>query len=293
MIDAPYLHRHLRPQILTFDNGGTKTRVALMSGPLMVGEVLQYPTPHAYQQAMEQFTVARDKLMGKRGPDAVGFSIAGAVEAGRIVLAGQLQANGWVGKPFAQDVATALNVSEAQIALLNDCVAGANAERIARQPKEGDAGAFLAISTGVGGALYTANEVYPDEPGHKFLRAGAICGCGEDGHLEAHVSGSGIERQFGRRGEDIPAGDPIWQGVKRDLADGLYMTLMRYEDELGLAVGTIGFAGSVALGGPRILESLQKDLLGMLGERTPLIARAHYLDESGLYGAAFAAADVA
>jgi predicted NBD/HSP70 family sugar kinase len=276
--------------LLAVDNGGTNTRVA--PGGEVISRIEAYPTPRSYDEAIGRIAAtARVVLNGKR-PDAVGFSVAGKVEDGRIVSAGQLQEYGWTGRPFAADVAEELGVSPDRVVLLNDCAAGANAERTARQPKDDETGAFMVLSTGFGGALYTSGELIADEPGHQYLKPGAVCGDGEEGHMEAHVSGSGIARKFGVPGEHIPHDDPRWQEVKVDFHESMAHTLARYEGDYGMTLQTVGFTGSVALGGPDMLGGLQRDLDARMGSAAPRIGEAVYRDESGLYGAAFAADEV-
>ncbi len=273
------------PVILTVDNGGTNTRVA--RGGQNIKDIEAYATPTDYNLAIGQLAARAKVLFDGRRPDAVGFSVAGKVEDGRIVSAGELQANGWTGKPFAEDVAVELGISSERVVLLNDCAAGANAERTARQTEEN--GAFMVLSTGFGAALYTREGLIADEPGHYYLKDGAICGDGQPGHIEAHIGGAGIARKFGVPGESIPHDDPRWQEIKNDFHESMAMTLLRYEDELNIPLQTIGFTGSVALGGPDMLGGLRRDLDIRMGSHAPHIEEAIYRDESGLYGASFAA----
>jgi predicted NBD/HSP70 family sugar kinase len=276
--------------VLTVDNGATNTRIA--RGGESIDQIEAYTTPQDYDQAVGRIAATARVVLNGRRPDAVGFSVAGKVENGRIVSAGQLQEYGWTGRPFAADVAEELGVSPDRVVLLNDCAAGANAERTARQPKDGETSAFMVLSTGFGGALYTSSELIADEPGHQYLKPGAVCGDGEEGHMEAHVSGSGIARKFGVRGEHIPHDDPRWQEVKGDFHESMAHTLARYEGDYGMTLQTVGFTGSVALGGPDMLGGLQRDLDVRMGGNAPRIEGAVYRDESGLYGAAFAADEV-
>lgn len=287
MAESATLVGNREPVILTIDNGGTNTRIA--ESAEIITSIDSYPTPRKYDEAIAQIAFRSRLALGGRRPDGVGFSIAGAVQDGRIVQAGQLDEYGWVGLPFAQDVATELGISAERVVLLNDCAAGATAERKARNLKVGKNGAFMVLSTGFGGSIYNDEQIIADEPGHYFLRPGAICGEGQDGHIEAHVSGSGIARKFGVSGENISHSDPRWQEIKSDFHDSMAQTLGRYEEELGISLDVIGFTGSVALGGPNMLGDLQADLRTRMGKMAPRIEEAVYRDESGLYGAAFAA----
>lgn len=275
--------------ILTVDNGGTNTRVA--RGAERIEQVEAYATPQKYEEAIERIAATARLVLGGRRPDAVGFSVAGKVEDGCIVSAGELQKYGWSSRPFAADVASVLGISPDRIVLLNDCAAGANAERHKWQPKDGEVGAFMVLSTGFGAALYTCDELIADEPGHYHLKPGAICGDGQDGHMEAHIGGAGITRKHGARGEEIAHDDPRWQEVKDDFHESIMMTLERYERELGMTLQTVGFTGSVAFGGPAMLDDLQH-YLDVHMQASPRIVPAAYGDQSGLYGAAFAAAEL-
>ncbi len=277
------------PLVLTIDNGGTNTRIA--RGAELITDIKAYATPPSYEEAIQRIAAAAWFALDGKRPDAVGFSVAGKIEDGRIMSAGQLQSFGWVGRPFADDVASALHIPRDRIILLNDCAAGANAERHKRQPKEGEVGAFMVLSTGFGGALYTYDQIIPDEPGHFHLKPGAVCADGEEGHMDAHIGGAGIARKHGARGEEIPHNDARWQEVKDDFHTSMLMTLERYERELGMVLQTVGFTGSVAFGGPAMLEDLQEYLNAHM-RAAPRIVTAAYGEQSGLYGAAFAAADL-
>ncbi|HEV7454128.1 MAG TPA: ROK family protein, partial [Candidatus Saccharimonadales bacterium] len=126
------------PLILTIDNGGTSTRAAL--GTEDISRIETYNTPGDYNQAIDSLAVTAGQLLGGQTPDAVGVGVAGAVKDGRIVSAGELEKNGWCNRPFAEDIAAALGISVERVVLLNDCKAGANAERTARRPRPGQAG---------------------------------------------------------------------------------------------------------------------------------------------------------
>jgi len=281
------------PLILTVDNGGTNTRVALSS---QIDRAIAYPTPHDYDEAISTIGDVADEILDGRKPDAVGFSIACTVEDGhKIVDAGELKKHGWIGRPgpsFGQSIAGRLGISLERVVLFNDCAAGANAERVGRKLRIGQMGAFMVLSTGYGGSLYTAQEIIPDQPGHYFLKPGARCGDGAEGHIEAHIGGGNIKSKFGVSAKDLPHDDPRWREIKDDFHDGMALTLERYQRDYNTPVSVIGFTGSVALGGPNMLSDLQTEMTARFGWHAPRIEEAIYRGESGLYGAAFAADDL-
>lgn len=288
MAEAATLIGTLEPRIVTIDNGGTQTRIAVTEGGALE-RIEAYPTPPNFADAVAKLALHASNLLGGKKPDAVGVSLAAAVERGRIMQAGKLAEYGWLGRNFAQSVGDAMDVSIEYVSVENDCKAGANAERHARNLPEGKAGAFKVLSTGYGGALYVGDMLIADEPGHRKLKPGARCGCGSEGCNEAHFAGSGIERKFGVRAENIAHDDPRWREIKDDFHNGVHGSLMHYGEVLDLSVEIAAFTGSVALGGPNMLPDLQAELTYRMGKYAPVIEEAVYGDKSGLYGAMFAA----
>lgn len=305
------------PIIIAGDIGGTNTRFAFGQGELDVANPLRCDTPHSYEDMIAAVGRGTSALMrgwsNQAKPDGFGAGIAGKIENGRLVQAGQLAEYGWLGKDIVHDIADELGTDPSRVVLMNDVKAAATDEqhRARLAGRVGREGIFT-ISTGFGGATFQVNsqtglathnetltglggtvidvppgEIISDEPGHEYLRPGATCGCGKEGCIEAHVSGSGIERKFGRRGEDIPHNDPIWQEVREDLAEGFVHTLERLEKNGG-HIGVVSLYGSVTFGGPNIPVNLQADLKEWLGHRAPEIRFATSGNNSGLHGAHYA-----
>ena len=231
------------PNILAIDNGGTNTRFARGGGLILPENITSCPTPRDYESAIIQIGRLGREALGDQMPDFVGVSLAGAVGDGRITSAGTLEEYGWVNRPYAEDVANVFGIEPSRVKLLNDCVAGAAAERDSRALEATQFGAFMVLSTGFGGALYTPRELIPDEPGHYFLKPGAVCGDGQEGHAEAHISGYALKQKYGTAGENIPHDDPRWAEVKDDFHNTLAMTLERYGHDYGIRLEVIGFSG--------------------------------------------------
>jgi len=284
------------PNILVVDNGGSKTRMAL-GGGREIGPIETYATPQKYDKAVGALAARGQLVLDGKKPDAIGISVAGELDKARkkIVSAGELEENGWAGQQFLEDVAQEMGVAPDRIVLLNDAEAGGESERRTRPMGPGDVGGFLTLSTGLGGALYTKDQVITDAPGHYYLKPGAICGDGQEGHIEAHIGGAGIYKKYGSRGEHIPhktpAGRRVWEEIKQDFHDSMEQTFTRWGDEMQTRVSLVGFTGSVALGGPNMLGDLQVSMVERMGDAAPYIAEAVHGEQSGLYGAMFAAQD--
>lgn len=281
------------PLVAAVDNGGTQTRLVLREGDEVVSRTV-YATPHDYETAIEKLNHDAKVLAGARVINAVGFALAGKIDppGDRIVSAGELQAFGWVARPFRADVAEQFGLETAAVVLMNDCVAAAKSQQVVnRKVRDVESGYVETISTGFGGAGFDGDKLIPDEPGHEFFRSGAVCGCGKDGCAEAHISGSGILRNFGIRAEYLP--DELWAGVVQDTVD-VHLQLLRRLEAIGFTPQALYFFGSVAVKSqyilPGIIEGLNanRDKLSFV----PAIWLAHHGEDSGLVGAGDAALEV-
>lgn len=282
-----------KPRILSADIGGSWTRVTQIDHvSLQPARIVSIATPATHDEIINRVgNIGADLLDGKR-PDAVGIAIAGQVnDLGRITKAGPLSTRGCVDRNIKKDISEMTGVSPDNVAGLNDVQAAAYAERKARlsQLDIGGCEAIFTLSTGFGGARYNDQYITPDEPGHVFYEDGVSCGCGANGCLEAHISGSGIEKKYGIRGEYMSAVDPRWQEVAGNLVAGMDMTLDRYEaDGQGLPT-RLAFLGSVITKGPGLMDALREGLTSIREEQAPEVVFAEYGENSGLYGGYFAA----
>lgn len=277
------------PLIAAIDNGATNTRVSVRQGDEEI-ECMKYETPHNYDDAIERVHSIARLIADGRHINAVGFAVAGKIIDGRIVQAGELQDRGWVGLPFQEDVARQFGLDTDYVILNNDCVSAAIAQRVANQKVGGPKTGYVeTISTGNGGAGFNENGEIEDEPGHEFLKSGAICACGKDGCVEAYISGSGMERNLGIRAENLPA--HMWKQVIADAVEAHVLLVNRFE-AMGFRPAAIHFFGSVALKQPHLLLPGLQQGLSENRDRLPFmptISTATYGDDSGLIGAGEAA----
>ena len=173
---------------------------------------------------------------------------------------------------------------------------------------------YLTVSTGVGGGVIIEDRLLQGhhglaaELGHSTLQVdGALCGCGQRGHLEAYSSGTGIERFVT---EQLQAGrgsilDPkiknsafmISEAAKQGdaLAIEAYSIAGKY---LGIGVANflhafdpsiVIFGGGVSQSGPLLFDafhlSLKSSVIHPRYLEGLVITRAELGDDSGLLGA--------
>ena len=136
---------------------------------------------------------ARDKGVKVEG---VGVATAGAVDGERGVLAASTDAlAGFGGLRLRERLEKLLSL---RVAVLNDVQAMALGEQRFGVGSEGKDVLYVAVGTGVGGAMTRGGELvlgahgFAGDIGHVLVDAsgaGRRCPCGRRGHLEAYVSG--------------------------------------------------------------------------------------------------------
>ncbi len=184
------------------DIGGTNFRLGLYTE---LGEKLLERTIPTDPSQEGSYEASVDKIVDFLGGQHKGFEVTSAsfAVAAEVAEDGTLTKSGaltpWVGRNLRRDLANELSMPEELIGTPNDVVAIAiSQQHVNLRNMQCVDGIASTLSTGWGGALYFAGgETKSDEPGHEFLRAGATCTCGEDGHAEGWISGGGVMLNHG------------------------------------------------------------------------------------------------
>lgn len=272
--------------LVSVDVGGTKTRVSLRC--LVTGEELRR---HEFRTVgrsyVTAFNLVIDTIYRLAGteftPVCVGVGVAGMVENGIIVGAGNLPA--WVDQDYQSDLQARLNLP---VVVMNDAEAAALGEyTVFKRPMF-----YVIWGTGVGGAIVLEHGgmpvVYPTEFGHTTVdkNSSLRCGCGRYGHLEALTSGANIPHQFdGHAAADLDDGQ--WSEVLDHMAVGVQSAAAL------LPRLPVVFGGGVA-----VKQLKQRNRLSELQRKVddlpstypvPRLYTAKHDEDSGLIGAAAAA----
>ena len=121
------------------------------------------------------------------------------------------------------------------------------------------------------------------EPGHQTIDIDkTVCPTCESADLEDLISGTAIERRFGKKPYEIPQSDPLWDELAHLLAHGLKNTIVYWSPDV------IVLGGSMIIGDPRIkLEDIERHTKEILGDLAPCppMKDALLADLGGLYGA--------
>lgn len=262
---------------LLFDIGGTKMRLALSEDGKAFSTPHIIPTPKDFAQAMGEIKMF---TQGKRITAAAG-GIAGVMDKKKGSLFRSPNLRSWEGKPFLKLLKEAIKAdafieNDADLAGLGEAVHGAGkSKRIV---------AYLTISTGVGGVRIVDKKIDANtmgfEPGHHILFAynGNPCPCGGKGDLEAHISGSALEKRYGKKPEDIDD-KTIWDEEARILAYALNNVSVFWSPEVIMLGGSLMEKISIE----KVREYIKKVLT--IFPAMPKIERATLGDLGGLYGA--------
>ncbi|RFU86887.1 ROK family protein [Streptomyces triticagri] len=237
--------------------------------------------------------------------EAAGVAVPGIIDAehGIAVFAANL---GWRDVPLRQLLSERLG---APVALGHDVRTGGLAEGRLGAGRGADRFLFLALGTGIAGAIGIDGRVEPGahgsagEIGHIVVRPdGPPCGCGQRGCLERLASASAVTEAWAAASGDpdadaadcakaVESGDPravaVWQQAVGALADGL-VTALTLLDPRTLIIG-----GGLAEAG----ETLFLPLRAAVDERItfqprPGIVPAALGDTAGCLGAGLLAWDL-
>jgi glucokinase len=265
--------------------------------------------------------ITRDRYLALRSrwpgvPVAWGVSVAAWIEpgTGRSVFSPHLL--GWRDRPLPQDLSAALAARTGPAAavlpgptVVNDADAAAWAEARraipagmppAAGPPHRDRMVFVAIGTGIGGALVRDGVVdigahgMSGEFGHMTVDpSGVPCPCGNTGCWELLVSAEALAARAGRSSarttmDDALAGDPRCRGAVAETGQWLgrgLATLAAVLDPSRFVVG-----GGVAAAGDLLLQPAREELARHIpgGRRrpVPLVSRATLGNRAGWAGAA-------
>jgi glucokinase len=162
--------------------------------------------------------------------------------------------NTWHSVPLEQ----ILRASFSQVSIENDAVAALNAECRWGALRGADHCAYATWSTGVGfglrvdGRTLRGKHGNAGHAGHAFVSENetAPCGCGNSGDLESLISGSALERRFGKPAQTLfaeaAAGSPAAIDAL-DMAAARFATAL-YNLALTLDISIVAVGGSVFLG---------------------------------------------
>jgi glucokinase len=237
---------------------------------------------------------------------AAGVAVPGIVDdtAGVAVYAANL---GWRDVPLRALLAERLG--DVPVALGHDVRSGGLAEGRIGAGRGADRFLFVALGTGIAGAIGIDGRVeagahgFAGEIGHVVVRPGGLpCPCGQRGCLERFASAAAVGQAWARAcgnpdadaadcAKAVEAGDPravrVWQDAVDALADGLVTALTLLDPR------TVIIGGGLAEAGETLFSPLRDALRRRVTfQKPPSLVPAALGDSAGCLGAGLLAWDL-
>jgi len=267
-----------------FDIGGTKTRVAVSRDLISFDEPMKFDTPRHYEDGVTAIAEVIKKLRGDEKITRVAGGIRGPLLPDHSGIVDDDILVEWRQKSFVNDLEKHI---DAPVLLENDAALAGLGEAHFGAGKGFSIVAYHTVSTGMGGVRIVDGNIDRNksgfEPGHQTIDMDkSVCPTCASTDLEDYISGTALEKRFGKKPYEIPQSDPVWDELAHWLAHGLKNTIVYWSPDV-LVLG-----GSMIVGDPRILLSdITRHTEALLGGLVPCppVKDALLADVGGLYGA--------
>lgn len=256
-------------------------RLASSDGKSILKTVI-LDTPANFEEGIKLFKKAAEELVPGETIEKAAGGVAGTLEKDKSSLSRAPHLPGWVDMPLKDRLSEALN---APVFLENDSAMVALGEATEGAGKDFGIVAYLTISTGVGGARIVGGKIDENssgfEPGHQIIDpANALCHTCENGELESYVSGTAVEKRFGKKPYEI-LDSAIWDETAKFLALGLHNTIVHWSPDIVVLGGSM--MKEIGIPVERVKYYLEKTL--NIFSILPKIKKAELGDVGGLHGA--------
>ncbi len=288
--------------ILAIDIGGTKIASGIVEFEKDGYKIYDYQkikTPKNKKEVIQKLIELVVYYEKNSGFDKVGVATLGRIDRKRGIVIRAANIKGWENVNLKKIIkeATGKNTE-----IDNDVKCFALAENKFGKSKKYQDAVYLAVGTGIGGAIKVGGKLYrganniAGEFGHMTIASGGKkCGCGNRGCWQQYVSGKAIEKMYfefygkKKKAKDI-ASDSI-KGIKRDkkvikkVASYLAIGFVNIINTINPEIIVIG--GSVVKQ-KEILDLAVKEVRkkALIPGKKTKIARSDLGDEATLIGAA-------
>lgn len=270
------------------DCGASQTRIIVCDDQMReVGRVELKTDPDNYDGTVNAIADNTIEIAKGYGGELVAASVvvAATVDDGELVVSGALSP--WLGKRLGNDVAEAVDLPFERVCSLNDMDAAAiSQQRINEDNERPMDGIAMTLSSGWGGSRYGFDDdgrVTNIEPGHRRLRTGAKCPCGQDGHAEAFISGNGVRINHGVSMQERLKNPQAADQLVTDISTAV-IGLIEEQRADGFEPDELRWTGGVALNQPLIMRRAAQTVRDVIGEG-PAWENLTMLKDAGLHGA--------
>ena len=270
-------------KVLSFDIGGTNTRLALINGKYEIEKQLIYPTVRGSKEAFLESIkkIILDLDINLDEVEYIGAGVPGVVDKDKGYIIDlpnvhikDIPLGDYLFKEFGK-----------KLAIRNDAEVACLAEAVLGKGKKYNRVFFITISTGLGGALCVdkENQDYVTEIGHTLFRF-------HDGlyEYEGLASGTGLVKLCNLYGYNVKSSSEFFEGVVNADHDAL----MVYKDWLGILSDFIEMVQSsyepdviCVTGGVMKAKNIFFEDLCMLNPYSNIV-ECHFSEGAGIIGAA-------
>ncbi|OGY20779.1 MAG: hypothetical protein A3A65_01230 [Candidatus Chisholmbacteria bacterium RIFCSPLOWO2_01_FULL_49_14] len=266
---------------IVIDVGGTTTRMASSKDGRTFLHKERFPSEKNFEKGITLLTASIKKILAGEQPSQIVIGIPGTIDHKTQLPLVIPHLPGW----NKRDVIKALSQEfHCAISLAHDAELGALGEAYFGAGKGYRIVGYLAVGTGIGGALVIDCELLPSvygrEPGHMNfdLTGKPHPGSGQRGDWELYASGSTFQELYGA--DPKTCTDPkIWERFAQRFGQGVVNTILLWSPEIMIIGGGMANAG----------ELLFTPLVRFVSKRLkvfppPPIRQAMLGDDAGLYG---------
>lgn len=217
---------------LVLDIGATKIRLAISPDGQNLSEPKLILTPQNFNESVKIIAETAKKLAGGENFKKVVGAIR-YLDKTKTRIKNHPHISLWPNQPLKETLENAFSVP---VFLENDAALAGLGEAIYGAGKNYNIVAYLTISTGVGGVKIENKKIDENslgfEPGFQIIDKDQLL------TLEDLISGYGLEKRYGKKGEDI-TDPPVWDEVAKNLAIGLNNVSVFWSPDIIILGGSV------------------------------------------------------
>lgn len=271
---------------LLFDIGGTNMRLTVSRDGETFDTPLIRKTPSNFEEGMNEFNLMFQSLSIEDLKKSAG-GIRGVLDKKEGRLLNDYHLVNWIAKPLRKSIE---EITGGEVFLENDTAMVGLGEATRGVGKDYEIVGYMTISTGVGGSRIVRKQIdvsrYGFEPGHMVVDSdfslSPQSGTTMDspGNLEALISGTAIERRFGKKPYEIED-VAVWDDVAKITAYGINNLIVHWSPDIIILGGGMMKKPGIPV---EKVQSHLRDILKIYPDIPP-IRVSNLGDFGGIHGA--------
>ena len=218
-----------------FDIGGTNIRLCLTNDFYSELDVLKVPTPDSFEDGMNLIASYLEEKNAIGNIEMTVGGTTGVMNQHKNKLINAMHLSNWNNKPLKNEIS---KIVQGEVLIENDSALATLGEAVDGVGKDYEIVVYITVSTGLGGSRVVNKVIEKSnlnfEIGHQIIDVD-----GEVRYLEDLVSGSGLERRYKQKPENV-TDLRIWNEMEFYLAVGLNNILVHWSPDIVIIGGAIG-----------------------------------------------------